>query len=112
MPEKDKKPSYLERLEESLSVWTDERLVSREDIRVWYLFLEYIVNLAEGDGWTYDGHSFSTGLPMSLLVVRGTIDGVPCVVFSSGRTATACIRAFFRKMEEGWLEWQKDRFRG
>lgn len=102
---------HLEHFEEQLQQWTDERIVSRGDISVWYMFNEYLVNLSEEDGWEYTGHSLTKGLPMSRLVVRGRIDGIHHVVFSSGRTPTGCMRAFLRKMKEGWLEWQVDRYR-
>lgn len=107
----DRNPAFLEQVELALTEWTDERIISAEDIRTWYLFNVYIVNLADDDGWRYDGHSFSMGQPMSLLVVRGTLDGIPHVVFSSGRTTTECVRTFLRKLQEGWLEWSVDRFR-
>lgn len=102
---------YLENLGKALEQWTDNRVLSHEDLRAMVLFDVYMLNLAEADGWSYDGHSITIALPMSRLVVRGTLDGIPHVVFSSGRTTTACKRAFLRKMEEGWLEWQVDRYR-
>lgn len=102
---------FLEHFEQALEQWQDERVLSREDIRVWFRFHMYLVNLSEADGWTYDGHSLRMGEPMCLLVVRATFDGVAHVAFSSGRTPTGSMRAFLRKMEEGWLEWQVDRFR-
>lgn len=111
MSESVRNGSHMEDFRTQLGQWTDERIVSKEDISVWYMFIVYLVNLAEEDGWVYDGHSFSSGVPMGRLVVRGTLDGIPHVVFSSGRTTTASMRAFLRKMQEGWLEWQVDKFR-
>ena len=102
---------HMQEFEGALEQWTDERLLSKEDIRAWYLFLVMVVNLGDAAGWSYDGHSLKVGTPMSTLVVRATIDGVAHVVFSSGRTTTACIRAFIRKSEAGWLEWMVDRYR-
>lgn len=102
---------YIAEFRKAVETWSDERFVSREDLYACSMFIQHLVNLAESDGWEYTGHSFSVKLPMSLLVVRGNIDGVAHVVFSSGRTTAGCIRAFLRKMEEGWLEWSVDRFR-
>lgn len=99
-------------LEAALEGWTDERFISRDDLRTMAVFSIYLVNLLEGVGASYDGHSLRLGSPMCLLVVRGTIDGVPHVVFSSARTPIACMRIFLRKLEEGLLEWTKDKFRG
>lgn len=107
----DKDNQHLEGLREALEGWVDERFISRQEIESLAMFHMYLVNLAEMDGWTYDGHSLNIGLPMSRLVVRGTFDGVPHVVFTSGRTAVGCIGAFLRKLDEGWLEWSVDRFR-
>ena len=109
MAGKDSK--HLAEFRKSLEGWTDHRFASGDELLALGKFNMYLVNLAELDGWQYDGHSFTVGTPMSRLVVRGTVDGIPHVVFSSGRTSTGCITAFLRKMEEGWLEWQVDRFR-
>ena len=102
---------HLVEFRKSLQGWTDERFASKRDIEGLAMFSLYLVNLAEADGWHYDGHSFKMKSPMSTLVVRATIDDIPHVVFSSGRNHTACVRAFMRKLEEGWLEWVVDRFR-
>ena len=92
--------------------WTDERFLSRQDLKDLYAFVVLMVNLAESDDWQYDGHSLKIGTPMSMLTVRGTVDGIPHVVFTSGRTTMECIRTFVRKLGEGWLEWRVDRYRG
>ena len=102
---------HIKHFEEQLGQWTDEPIVSQEDISVWYRFIEYLVNLSEADGWVYTGHSLTVGTPMSRLVVRAEIDGIHHVVFTSGRTTTGCMRAFLRKMHEGWLEWSVDKYR-
>lgn len=111
MTESGMNSRHMQEVIKLLEVWTDSRIISAADIETWYRFNVYLVNLAEQDGWVYDGHSFTVKHPMSTLVVRGTIDGIPHVVFSSGQTATHCMRAFVRKMGEGWLEWQVDRYR-
>lgn len=102
---------YIAEFDKALEVWTDERFLSRQALRDLAMFNLYLVNLAEEDGWVYDGHSLKVGAIMSTLVVKATIEGVPHVVFSTGRTTTGCVRAFLRKMEEGWLDWVADRYR-
>lgn len=106
-----KDSEYLAEFRKSLEGWTDERMISRDDLEALTMFNMYIVNLASDDGWVYNGHSLNYTQVNSRLVVRGTIDGIPHVVFSSGRTPMGCVRAFLRKMDEGWLEWSVDRFR-
>lgn len=95
----------------SLADWTDERMITRQQLDDLAMFFLYLVNLADEDGWVYDGHSMKMAATVCCLTVRSTIDGIPHVVFSSGRTPTACVRAFLRKMDEGWLEWVVDKFR-
>lgn len=102
---------YLEQFRQSLQAWTDERMITRQQIEDLAIFNLYLVNLAEAAGWSYDGHSLTYGTPMCRLCVRGTLEGIPHVVFASGRTPTACVRIFLRKLEEGWLEWVVDRYR-
>lgn len=101
----------LVEFEASLKDWTDERFVSRTQIRALSMFSEYLVNLAEADGWQYDGHSMKMGHPMCCLTVKATIDDIPQVVFTSARTPTGCIVTFVRKLETELLEWQNDRYR-
>lgn len=103
---------HLAALDAALENWRDERFISRTHVRAVAIFSEYLVNLSEEAGWVYVGHSFKVATPMCILVVKADIEGIPHVVFSSGRTYTGCVVAFLRKLEEGWLEWQKDRYRG
>lgn len=102
---------YLEEFRKSLEGWTDERMITRQQLDDLTMFNLYIVNLADDDGWVYNGHSLSYTQTMCRLVVRGTINDLPYVVFSTGRTPTGSVRAFLRKMDEGRLEWSKDKYR-
>ncbi len=95
----------------TLEGWTDQRFITREQIQDLAMFTLHLVNLAEDDGWSYDGHSYKSSLPMGCLVVRGTVDGTPSVVFTSGRTYIGCVRMFLRKLEGELLEWRIDKFR-
>lgn len=102
---------YLAQFEESLEGWTDHRMITSTQIRDLAMFTLYLVNLAEADGWQYDGHSFKMGVPLGCLVVKATLEGVPHVVFTSGRTPMGCVTIFMRKLEGGLLEWVPDRYR-
>ena len=103
---------HVEQFHKALEQWSDERFVTREQIDDLSMFSLYLVNLSEDDGWSYYGHSYKRGSPMGCLVVKADIEGVPQVVFTSGRTYPACVRIFLRKLREGWLEWREDKFRG
>lgn len=106
-----KENPYLEGFRKSLLAWTDHRMVSQEDLWAMAMFNLYLVNLASEDGWEYYGHSFKNSAPLAILVVKATMDGLPVVVFTSGRDPMGCIRIFIRKLEQGLLEWSADKFR-
>lgn len=102
---------HLGQFEIALKDWTDERFVSREQIRALSMFNMYLVNLSEEDGWQYDGHSWKQGNPIGCLVVKATMDGAPVVVFTSARTTINGVVIFLRKLEQGLLEWRPDKYR-
>lgn len=102
---------HVEGFSEAVKGWTDERMVSRKQLYALAMFSLYLVNLAEADGWSYDGHSWTQKSVMGTLTVRATIDGVPHVVFTSARTYTGSIVTFIRKLEQDFLEWVQDRYR-
>lgn len=103
--------SHVAGFRQALEAWDDERFVSRRQLWGMAMFFMYLVNLGEEDGWQYDGHSLKMGSPMCMLTVKAHIEGTPYVVFTSGRTPTSCVRVFIRKLEEGLLEWQPDKYR-
>lgn len=103
---------YFTEFEKSLDAWTDSRMVSRDDLRVMAMFITYLVNLGEADGWRYDGHSWKESSYLGCLVVKATIEGVPSVVFTSAANLLNGMRVFLRKIDAGVLEWVKDKYRG
>lgn len=100
----------IERFDEALATWTDNRFVSAADIRVMAMFIMYIVNLAEHAGWQYRGHSWRESKYLGCLVVKATVDGVPSIVFTNAKTPIAGMRIFLRKMEGDFLEWVPDKY--
>jgi hypothetical protein len=102
---------YLERFDEALEAWTDERFVTRQQIRDLATFHMYLVNLAEADGWFYNGHSVKVGYSMTRLTVKATRANVPLVVFVSGTDTTDCIHIFLRHLSEKRLDWTVDKYR-
>lgn len=95
----------------SLEQWTDHRFISSKELYAVSMFSVYLVNLAESDGWEYVGHSFKRGEGMCCLTVKADVDGIPSIVFTSGRTYTSCVVIFVRKLEQELLEWRRDRYR-
>lgn len=102
---------HVAEFRQALEGWTDERFITRMQIWALSMFFMYLVNLSEADGWQYDGHSMKVAVPMCTLTVKAHIEGVPYVVFTSGRTTISCMRVFVRKLEEGLLEWRPDQYR-
>lgn len=103
---------YIENFRAALEAFTDERFASRQDLYDLAMFHLYLVNLAENDGWQYDGHSWKESAGLGCLVVKATVDGIPSVVFTNAHSSTIGIRIFLRKLDAGILEWVKDRYRG
>lgn len=101
---------HVRNFEQALANWTDARFVSAEDISTMTMFIKYLVNLAEHDGWTYRGHSWKESSYMGCLVVKAEVEEVPSVVFTNGKTLTGCMRIFLRKLEGDMLEWVPDKF--
>lgn len=102
---------YLRRFRIALEDWTDERMITREQIHTLAMFNMYLVNLADADGWQYDGHSYKRSPYLDCLVVKATVDGIPSVVFTSAKTHMGCVKIFLRKLKDGALTWQKDKYR-
>lgn len=100
----------VQRFDEALEGWTDNRFVSADEIRTMTMFLVYIVNLADGDGWRYRGHSWKESEYLGCLVVKAIVDGVPSVVFTNAKTTIAGMRIFLRKLEGDFLEWVPDKY--
>ena len=96
--------------EETLEAWTDSRFVTRDQVRTMAMFIMYLVNLAEQDGWRLRGWSWKEESSMGCLVVKSTIDDTPYVAFTSARTATNGMRVFLRKMGEDRVVWVPDKY--
>lgn len=101
---------HVEQFRVALAAWTDSRFVSAKDIETMAMFIMYLVNLAEHDGWQYRGHSWKESSAMGCLVVKALVDGVPSVVFTNARTLINGMRIFLRKLEGEFLEWVPDQY--
>lgn len=101
---------YLEQFDQALTTWTDHRMVSSEEIRTMTMFIMYLVNLADHDGWQYRGHSWKESEYLGCLVVKAVVDEVPSVVFTNAKTAVGGMRIFLRKLDGDFLEWVIDKY--
>lgn len=101
---------YVKQFELALASWTDHRFMSQDDLRTMAMFILYLVNLAEHDGWQLRGWSWKESDYLGCLVVKAIVDGVPSVVFTNARTPVASMRIFLRKLEGDFLEWVRDKY--
>lgn len=105
------KSPHAEAFRVALEGWTDERHLSRSHLWDLWVFYGYLENVAGGQGWRYDGHSWKASAPLGTLVVKATLDGVPVVCFTSARTLLNAISILVRKLGEDGVNWVKDKFR-
>lgn len=96
--------------ETALLDWTDNRFITRDEIRTVAMFLVHLVNLADQKGWALRGWSWKASEYLGVLVVKATVDGTPQVVFTNAKTPISSMRIFLRKLEGDFLEWVPDRF--
>lgn len=101
---------HVKVFEQSLESWTDSRFITKDELRTVAMFTMYLVNLAEGDGWSLRGYSWKESEYLGCLVVKATIDDLPRVAFTSAKTPVNGMRVFLRKMEGGFLEWVHDKY--
>ena len=100
----------LQAFEQILEKWTDVRFLSREDLRTFYMYDMYLVNLMDDEGLVWRGHTYKNGSPLGLLVVKAVIDNSAVVCFINGKGPLTCKRIFLRRLAEGTVEWREDRF--
>ncbi|GAG66854.1 unnamed protein product, partial [marine sediment metagenome] len=68
---------HVAEFRKAAQAWTDERFLSRKELESLAMFGLYLVNLADADGWQYDGHSWKQAPGMGCLVVKATVDNIP-----------------------------------
>lgn len=107
-----KENQYLAQFDLALEAWTDERFISRKELRAVAMFNMYLVNLLDDIGWQYYGHTYSQKSRMGCLVVKADHEGTPHVVFTNARTYPGSVIVFMRRLAEDTLEWRPDRYRG
>lgn len=105
-----KDTEYVKEFEGALLAWTDNRFVTRDQIRTMAMFTLYLVNLGDHDGWTLTGHSWKESDFLGCLVVRAVVDGIPSVVFTSAKTLISGMAIFLRKVAGDFLEWVPDKY--
>lgn len=104
------KITFPEAIEKELEKLDEVGPLSREDVRTWFLFHEYSVNLLADEGLVIRGTSFKDRGWSHLLVVKVAREGIPLVGFFTERSPTTCMRAFLKMLRDGRVEWREDKF--
>lgn len=107
-PYKDNK--HIAALDTALGSWTDHRMVDPDWMRTVYMYNEYLVNLLDDEGVDFRGESFKYGIPMCLLVVKGTIGDKHVVSFINGLNRIGCYNTFLHQLEMGEVMWRVDKY--
>lgn len=100
-----------ESVKQTLSGWTDHRLLDKEELTAMLLFLVYGQNVYSQFSADWTGASFSQSESTCLLVARRVENGIPQVAFCTGRTPTDCMRIWWRRLRDDTLTWTRDKYR-
>ena len=102
--------TWLETIEEELSLLPVDGCISRDSVRTWYRFNEYIVNLLDPLGIVWRGYTVKGQGQLTLLVMKVAIDDIPQVAFVTGRTPTDCMSIFLAQLEDRRVAWRPDKY--
>lgn len=102
--------TFQESIADELSKLPEEGPLPRENVRIWFEFVEYLANLYERLGLVRRGESFKNQGWAELLVAKVARDGVPLVAFITAQTTTDCMRVFLRQLDENMVQWREDKF--
>jgi len=102
---------FVTRVEDVIAPVDDWRVCSKDELvgSLWYLVYGYNEELDSGGEWS--GVTFSQRDLLTLMISKRVHDGVPQVVFITGRSPMDCMRMFQRRWFEGSLNWVRDKFR-
>ncbi|MCK4626720.1 MAG: hypothetical protein KAV00_15510 [Phycisphaerae bacterium] len=89
---------------------TDHRLYEEQDVKAGLLFVFHPEDLLSKFGCEYKGHNVASLGWCYRLIIKVVMDGIPLVAFINEGTPTRCMRVFVRKLEEGRVTWQKDKY--
>lgn len=101
---------HIMELDKLLEGWTDHRMVDLDWLRTVYMYNEYLVNLLDDVGVEFRGESFKYGIPMCLLVVKGTVGANHVVSFINGLSRVGCYNTFLHQLENGEVQWRVDKY--
>lgn len=104
------KKTFQEALETELEKLPTEGPLTRQDVDVWAWWHLRLVNCLEELNTQYRGETVKVQAWATLLVVKGTVSGVPVVAFVTERDTTHCMRIFRRMVEERRVDWKEDKF--
>jgi hypothetical protein len=97
-------------LSAALEQWTDQRLITADDLYDVLALMVHHHAVFVNSGHTLSGFSFRQQPTQWLLTVKVKETGTPLVVFVSGENPTGCVRRFFNLYTSDRLSWVRDKY--
>jgi hypothetical protein len=98
---------YLETIE---TTYAGAQVIDEVTLRALVWFFLYGENVLSQIGRTWRGCSFRQSETTCLLTVRSSYNGIPDVVFITGRNPTDCVLLFAKKWHADTLAWYPDKY--
>jgi hypothetical protein len=97
-------------LQAAMEQWTDQRVISAEDLEDLLLFVLYMPKVTSRMGVKLQGFTCRQKQGQYLMTIKAKEEGVPLVVFITGESTIGCMSRFLNLWERDRLSWTKDRY--
>lgn len=103
-------PKIVEYLRTIETSYTDQRVLSEQELRALAWFFLYGTNVFSEVGLTWKGCTFRQRETTCLLVVKADADGIPLVAYCTARTPTDCVLSFCKTWHADLVKWNDDKY--
>lgn len=97
-------------LEAALEQWTDQRIISADDLYDVLALMVQHYEIFVKSGYSLSGFAFRQKASQWLLTVKVKETGTPLVVFVTGENPTGCIRRFWNLWQNDKLSFVRDKY--
>jgi hypothetical protein len=94
----------------ALEQWTDQRVITQDDLFDLLLFMVHHTAVFVNSGYHPTGFSFRQRNGQTLMCVKCTQNELPLVVFVTAENPTGCIRRLWDLWVNDRLVWVKDKY--
>lgn len=101
---------YLDEVAAAMEQWTDMRVLHVDDLEDLVLFWCYVPKALSQLGIRFKGYQLRQRDGQYLLMVKGSQNDTPLVVFLTSATTTGCVRLFVSQLEGDRLNWVRDKY--